>query len=123
MAATKARRTMNQAYGHSDEEDEYLGKTARNGAARRFNLASRIDFTKLELGSLQRYRKVYKLPEHPTATRDDLLAAIVRHFSNIYVDEDETLIKFAMACRRNGQRMGLGVKKPRTGSVKPRGGR
>jgi hypothetical protein len=40
-----------------------------------------------------------------------------------YVDEDETLIKFAMACRRNGQRMGLGAKKPRTGSVKPRGGR
>jgi hypothetical protein len=40
-----------------------------------------------------------------------------------YVDEDETLIRFAIACRRNGQRMGLGVKKPRTGSVKPRGGR
>lgn len=28
---------------------QYLGKTARNGAARRFNLASRIDFTKLEV--------------------------------------------------------------------------
>jgi hypothetical protein len=39
------------------------------------------------------------------------------------VDEDEILIRFALACRRNGQRLGLngGVKKPRAGSVKPRG--
>lgn len=38
------------------------------------------------------------------------------------VDEDEILIRFALACRRNGQRSGLnGVKKPRAGSVKPRG--
>jgi hypothetical protein len=37
------------------------------------------------------------------------------------VDEDEILIRFALACRRNGQRLGLnGVKKPRSGSVKPR---
>jgi len=39
-----------------------------------------------------------------------------------YVDEDETLIRFAMACRRNGQQLGLtGIKKPRSGSVRPRG--
>jgi hypothetical protein len=39
------------------------------------------------------------------------------------VDEDEILIRFALACRRNGQRLGLngGVKKARAGSVKPRG--
>lgn len=121
MAAAKARRIMNP-YGHSDDEDEYLGKNARNGGARRFNLASRIDLTKLEPASLQRYRKAYKLPEH-TANGNELLQAIVRHFANVYVDEDETLIRFAIACRRNGQRMGLGVKKSRTGSVKPRGGR
>jgi hypothetical protein len=33
--------------------------------------------------SLHRYRKAYKLQEHPTATREDLLSAIVRHFANI----------------------------------------
>ncbi|KAF8072940.1 hypothetical protein HT031_000600 [Scenedesmus sp. PABB004] len=73
-----------------------------------------------QLNSLQRYRKAYKLPD--PSGRDDLLSAIMRHFSNVYVDEDETLIKFAMACRRNGQRLGLaGIgKKPRTGSVKPK---
>lgn len=38
------------------------------------------------------------------------------------VDEDETLIRFAIACRRNGQRLALsGAKKPRAGSVRPRG--
>jgi hypothetical protein len=33
--------------------------------------------------SLQRYRKVYKLPEHPTASKDELLQAMVRHFTNV----------------------------------------
>eukprot|EP00878_Enallax_costatus_P002363 GHUV01002539.1.p1 GENE.GHUV01002539.1~~GHUV01002539.1.p1 ORF type:complete len:136 (+),score=7.06 GHUV01002539.1:265-672(+) len=107
-------------YSGSEEEDDYLGSKAGRSSRRMGN--SRIDFTKLELVSLQRYRKAYKLPDYPAASRDDLLQAIMRHFANVYVDEDETLIKFAMACRRNGQRMGYGVsKKPRNGSVRPRG--
>eukprot|EP00879_Flechtneria_rotunda_P002416 GHRR01002613.1.p1 GENE.GHRR01002613.1~~GHRR01002613.1.p1 ORF type:complete len:130 (+),score=24.63 GHRR01002613.1:196-585(+) len=105
----------------SDEDEEYVGTKSARIPSKFGNC--RIDFSKLELVSLQRYRKAYKLPDHPAASRDDLLAAIMRHFANVYVDEDETLIKFAMACRRNGQRLGLGsiAKKPRTGSAKPRG--
>eukprot|EP00775_Hariotina_reticulata_P013674 gene13674-13796_t len=107
------------ADGSDNEDDEYLAKQGRN--PRRF-ANSRIDLTKLELVSLQRYRKAYKLPDHPAGSREDLLTTIIRHFSDVYVDEDETLIRFAMACRRNGQQLGLAsIKKPRSGSVRPRG--
>lgn len=84
--------------------------------------AAQIDLNKLELGSLQRYQEVYKLSNRPAANRDDLVALVVGHLSSVAVDEDETLIRFAIACRRNGQRLALsGVKKPRAGSVRPRG--
>jgi hypothetical protein len=36
-----------------------------------------------QLVSLQRYRKAYKLPDHPAASREDLLTTIIRHFSDV----------------------------------------
>lgn len=86
---------------------QYLGSKVGRSSRRLGN--SRIDFSKLEVGmlwpvacshfdcsascnvllacaqlvSLQRYRKAYKLPDYPTASRDDLLQAIMRHFANV----------------------------------------
>lgn len=81
-----------------------------------------IDVGKMETSSLERYYRTYKLSESPIYSRDELVPLIVQHLTELNVDEDEILIRFALACRRNGQRSGLnGVKKPRAGSVKPRG--
>jgi hypothetical protein len=73
--------------------------------------------------SYDSWRKELAASDDITSAAAVLLPAALPACVTQYVDEDETLIKFAMACRRNGQRMGLGVKKPRTGSVKPRAGR
>lgn len=83
--------------------------------------ARNINLDVLETSSLERYYRTFKLSDSPIYSRDELVPLVVQHLTELNVDEDEILIRFALACRRNGQRLGLnGVKKPRSGSVKPR---
>lgn len=68
-------------------------------------------------------RRCACLHSDATATSRSAAAATAAAAAAVqYVDEDETLIRFALACRRNGQRLGLSgaAKKPR-GAVRPRG--
>ncbi len=51
--------------------------------------------------SLRKYRRIYKLGEVQNGgTKDELMPAVMRHWNQTIVDEDETLVAFAFALRK-----------------------
>lgn len=108
--------------GSEDDEEQPMGRPAPRATRRQ----PKVDFHKLDAVSLQRYRKSYKLGEAPpTSQKEDLIPAVARHFASQVVDEDETLLRFAMALRKSSQQTRVGggqpLKKPRNGPmVKPK---
>jgi len=96
--------------------------TQRTSARRQQN---RVDLSRLEAPSLRKYRRIYKLGDlHNGGTKDELMPAVLRHWQQTVVDEDETLVAFAFALRKqatagagsgcNSNRIGIAVKKSAT---------
>ncbi|KAG2496508.1 hypothetical protein HYH03_005333 [Edaphochlamys debaryana] len=64
----------------------------------------RVDLSKMDTASLHRYRKYYKLGDAPaTATKEELLPSVSRHFAQQVVDEEETLLKFILAVQKHNR--------------------
>ena len=62
----------------TDADDDYLERRASQRQA----AMSRINLQRLDSAALRRYRRFYKLPDvGPNSTKEQLLAAINRHFS------------------------------------------
>jgi len=108
--------------GSASEDDEEMYGGSRPPPRTSSRRMPKIDFTKLDTASLNRYRKVYKLGGDNAVTKDDLIHLVARHFANTSVDEDETLLKFALALRKQSSNkiLGQAPKKPRT-AAKPKG--
>ncbi|PNW88941.1 hypothetical protein CHLRE_01g051450v5 [Chlamydomonas reinhardtii] len=86
------------AAASSDDEGGRQTRSRRTGP--------RVDLGKLDTMSLLRYRKVYKLGDAPaTATKEDLLPAVSRHFAQQVVDEEEVLLKFVLAVQKHNKQM------------------
>jgi len=68
--------------------------------------------------SLRKYRRIYKLGEVQNGgTKDELMPAVLRHWNQTIVDEDETLVAFAFALRKQatlGTGSGYGVHRTST---------
>jgi hypothetical protein len=81
----------------------------------------RVDLSRLEAPSLRKYRRTYKLGEVQNGgTKEELMPAVLRHWNQTIVDEDETLVAFAFALRKQattGPGSGYGVN--RTTAMKP----
>lgn len=114
---------LNGQQGSSDDEEEHQAMVKPPPRVTR--RLPKVDFSKLDATSLQKYRKHFKIGDLPaSSSKEDLVSAISRHFASTAVDEEEILYTFAMALRKNfvqgrtGQHPG--VKKPRNGA-KPRG--
>ncbi|KAG2497367.1 hypothetical protein HYH03_004525 [Edaphochlamys debaryana] len=80
---------------------------ADNGAARKrtptpLPLKPRVNFGKLDVSSLKRYQRVHKLVGVPqTASKDQLVAAVTRHFAAQTVnDELKVIAAFVTAVQR-----------------------
>lgn len=109
--------------GSSDDDDieaAAANKQPQRTSARR---QPKVDLGKLEMTSLQKYRKHFKLVEAPpNAPKEELIPVVSRHFAAQVIDEEDTLLlNFAIALKRHSlQRQPPGPpKKPRNGS-KPR---
>ena len=67
---------------------------------------------------MRKYRRIYKLGEVQNGgTKEELMPAVVRHWNQTIVDEDETLVAFAFALRKQattGTGIGLGINRPAT---------
>lgn len=109
----------------SSEDEEHEAPAAPRPPARASSRRQpKVDFTKLEITSLQKYRKAYKLGDAPASTsKEDLIPPIQRHFASQAIEEDEVLINFALALKKHTMQSKTGgvSKKPRNGpKPKPR---
>mmetsp|Transcript_11388 Transcript_11388/g.45951 ORF Transcript_11388/g.45951 Transcript_11388/m.45951 type:complete len:124 (+) Transcript_11388:100-471(+) len=77
---------------------------------------NRVDLSRLEAPSLRKYRSLYKLGEvHNGGTKEELMPAVLRHWNQTILDEDETLLSFAFALRKraiSGSGAPLGATRP-----------
>jgi hypothetical protein len=53
-----------------------------------------VDFQKLDMGTLKRYKKIYRLKTRQNVTKADLASACARDFASRVVDEAETINNF-----------------------------
>ncbi|KAG8457163.1 hypothetical protein KFE25_004380 [Diacronema lutheri] len=86
-----------QRAGEDDDEPRAYG-ASRFGVQSVPNRADRepvlVDFQKLDMGTLKRYKKVYRLKTRQNVTKADLALACARDFASRVVDEAETINNF-----------------------------
>lgn len=51
------------------------------------------------MGTLLKYRKVFKLGDTTSTAKEELLPAVQRHWAATVLDEDETTVAFAVSLR------------------------
>jgi hypothetical protein len=63
---------------------------------------ARVDLEKMKVQALRKYTKVYELPMvHPQSSKEDLIAAVKKHWSVVSVSED-TVVQNLMRLRTRG---------------------
>ena len=77
-----------------DEEDAVAsGTEAANGRSGRGEKEARgltVDFTKLDMATLKRYKRHYRLKTRQNVTKTELALAVAKHFASQTVDEVRT---------------------------------
>eukprot|EP00475_Leptophrys_vorax_P008038 TRINITY_DN15150_c0_g1_i2.p1 TRINITY_DN15150_c0_g1~~TRINITY_DN15150_c0_g1_i2.p1 ORF type:complete len:100 (-),score=1.44 TRINITY_DN15150_c0_g1_i2:197-496(-) len=62
---------------------------------------ARVDLSKLETSALRKYRRHFKLVEvGPNSSKEQLLYAVVRHFTSQQLDEHQVIAGFMKAAKR-----------------------
>jgi len=83
----------------SKDDPEAAGLTLRTDKDARSSLA--VDFTKLDMATLKRYKRHYRLKTRQNVTKTELSAAISKHFAAQTVDEADTISLFMYSARAN----------------------
>ena len=63
--------------------------------------AQTVDFTKLDMATLKRYKKHYRLKTRQNVTKTELALAVAKHFASTHVDEAETIQLFMYSARHS----------------------
>jgi len=86
-----------------DDEDE---GDAGNGAPSEGTSSGRpvreketVDFTKLDMATLKRYKRHYRLKTRQNVTKTELALAVAKHFAAQTVDEGDTIALFLYSAR------------------------
>lgn len=58
-----------------------------------------VDFTKLDMATLKRYKRHYRLKTRQNVTKTELALAVAKHFSSQTVDEADTISLFMYSAR------------------------
>lgn len=95
--------TAANGVGSSDDEDYEAqvpsAPVPQRASSRR---QPKVDFSKLETISLKKYRKLHDMDDlPPSASREDMIPAVAKHFSQQVVDEKDTLVNFALSLKRH----------------------
>lgn len=103
--------------GSSDDEDYEIpsAPVPQRASTRR---QPKVDFSKLDAASLKKYRKLHDMDDLPPgASKEDMIPAVAKHFSQQVVDEKDTLVNFALSLKRHHlqtrQSLQQPLKKPR----------
>ncbi|KAI8982096.1 Sin3 binding region of histone deacetylase complex subunit SAP30-domain-containing protein [Mycotypha africana] len=74
-----------------DKEREKKRRAAESNVGKEFQT---IDFNSMDISVLRKYVRVHKLKTKSKATKDELAAAVSRHFANQTVKELDTITCF-----------------------------
>jgi len=58
-----------------------------------------VDFTKLDMATLKRYKRHYRLKTRQNVTKTELALAVAKHFASQTVDEADTISLFMYSAR------------------------
>ena len=58
-----------------------------------------VDFTKLDMQTLKRYKRHYRLKTRQNVTKTELALAVAKHFASQTVDEADTISLFMYSAR------------------------
>ncbi|UYV64458.1 SAP30L [Cordylochernes scorpioides] len=64
-----------------------------------------VDFCQLQINTLRRYRKFYKVPIRPGANKAQLAETLARHFKTIKVNEREAISTFIHMVQTNSSKL------------------
>ena len=88
--------------GGVDEEEEIEPGATSDGARPRGEKDARnltVDFTKLDMATLKRYKRHYRLKTRQNVTKTELALAVAKHFASQTVDEADTISLFMYSAR------------------------
>lgn len=61
-----------------------------------------VDFSKLDMATLKRYKRHYRLKTRQNVTKTELATAVAKHFASQTVDEADTISLFMYSARAGG---------------------
>ena len=91
----KASAATKSAKEHDDDETNNTKKSAEDKAA----AALTVDFSKLDMVTLKRYKRHYRLKTRQNVTKTELALAVAKHFASQTVDEADTISLFMYSAR------------------------
>jgi histone deacetylase complex subunit SAP30 len=62
-----------------------------------------VDFSKLDMAALKRYKRTFKLRTRHNSTKVELIAAITKHFTTLHVNEVEIIEAFLETMNSNNE--------------------
>ena len=74
-------------------------------------LTNKVDFTKVGMGALRKYKKTHRVRIKTTNNKVELAEAISKHFAQLPAPDDEAEIieAFANAVRNHGNQLMMGM--------------
>ncbi|KAJ2777611.1 hypothetical protein GGI15_004447 [Coemansia interrupta] len=85
-----------------------LQRNGSSGGGGRAQKYTQLDFGALNIHVLRKYRQVFGLNIKARSSKDDLVVAATRHFSNHTVDEVDTIARFLYTVHSNKGRIHYG---------------
>ncbi|KAL3159667.1 hypothetical protein ABBQ38_010074 [Trebouxia sp. C0009 RCD-2024] len=86
----------------SSEDEDYEVPSAPVPQRASTRRQPKVDFSKLDATSLKKYRKLHDMEDLPPgASKEDMIPAVAKHFSQQVVDEKDTLVNFALSLKRH----------------------
>ena len=79
-----------------------IGGGGGGSSSSRIPFGLTVDFCKLDMAALKRYKRHYRLKVRPNVTRGELANAVARHFASQTVDEADTISLFGGSPRSSG---------------------
>ncbi|KAI9502309.1 hypothetical protein GGI25_006129 [Coemansia spiralis] len=109
--APRQRTTNNSSSTAANGSSHQSGQTTMSGAIastqqtpkgpRTQAKHSQFDFNSMSVQMLRKYRQTFKLSVKARSSKEDLVMAITRHFSNYMVDEVDTIARFLYTVHSN----------------------
>lgn len=82
----------------AEEVDSEAGG-ARGGRSEKDARALTVDFTKLDMSTLKRYKRHFRLKTRQNVTKTELALSVAKHFAATTVDEADTISLFMYQAR------------------------